>query len=477
MRMMLDDVARAAGARLLRPAGQAVAITGASSDSRTVSPGDLFVCVPGERTDGHDHAADAVKAGAAAVLAQRDPFSGEAGSRLPLTPVLLADNSVAALGRLGHAWRAAFRGKVAGVTGTAGKTTLKELLAHVLAGHGKTARNPLNLNTQIGLPLSMLRTGGDETFWVMEAGISHAGDMDELGPIMEPDLAVILNVGAGHTEGLGGRGVAQCKARLLKYLAPGAQALVSADYPDLVRETRAVCPTAVYFSTTGKQMPYRASYLGPATDPDGNGRGRYRLWLDGDSLDVTCALTGPYGAENVVAAAAAAHLLGLSTEEIAAGIGSAALPAQRFARLIVPGWTLIDDSYNANPLSCARMIEAAAELARDKALVCVMGEMLELGDEADRQHVELGRALACARAVFWVGGHADRVREGLDKEHFSGLFRALARPEDFLPAFAEWQGARPDRDGEGLILFKGSRGNRLVRLVNAFAESRVPHAL
>ena len=220
----------------------------------------------------------------------------------------------------------------------------------------------------------------------MEAGISHAGDMDELGPVLDPDLAVILNVGAGHVQGLGGKGVARCKAALLKYLAPGAQALVSADYPDLVREARALCPAAVYFSTTGKQMPYRAAYLGLGED----GRGRYRLRLDGESLDVACSLTGPYGAENVIAAAAAAHLLGLSAEEIARGLEGAALPAQRFARLSVPGWTVIDDSFNANPLSCARMLEAAAELARDRALVCVMGEMLELGDEADREHLRAG---------------------------------------------------------------------------------------
>lgn len=473
MRMMLEDAVQAAGARLLHPAGQHLALTGAASDNRAVKPGDLFVCVRGERTDGHLYAAEAVRAGAAAVLAERDPFEGEVSARALLTPVLLTDDSVRALGRLGHAWRATFPGKVAGVTGTAGKTTLKELLAHILSMRGATARNPMNLNTQIGLPVSMLNARGDEDFWVMEAGISRAGDMDELGPLLEPDLAIILNVGAGHVQGLGGRGVAQCKAALLKYLAPGGTALVSADYPDLVRETRALCPTAVYFSTTGKQMPYRATYLGPGAD----GRGSYRLRLDGESMDVSCALSGPYGAENVIAAAAAAHLLGLSAEEIARGLEGAEPPAQRFARLCVPGWTVIDDSYNANPLSCARMLEAAVELARDKTLVCVMGEMLELGDEADREHVELGRALAAARAVFWTGGHADAVREGLKKEHFSGLFRPLARPGDFLAAFEEWDGGRADREREGLILFKGSRGNRLEQLVHAFVESKVAHAV
>lgn len=465
--MSLEEAVKAAGAHLLHPTGHPVELTGAASDSRAVKPGDLFVCVAGEHTDGHAHAADAVRNGAAAVLAERDPFEGEVNARVLLTPVLLTGHSIEALGRLGHAWRVAFTGKVVGVTGTAGKTTLKELLAHILSMHGSTARNPMNLNTQIGLPVSMLNAAGDEAFWVMEAGISHAGDMDELGSVLEPDLAVILNVGPGHTQGLGGKGVARCKASLLKYLAKDGIALISADYPDLVRETRALCPAAVYFSTTGKQMPYRASYLGLTED----GRGSYRLWLDGDSLDITCALTGPYGAENVIAAAAAAHLLGLNAEEIARGLETAELPAQRFARMSLPGWTVIDDSYNANPLSCARMLEASSELARDKCLVCVMGEMLELGDEAEKEHLELGRALASARAqaVFWIGGRADAVREGLDKEHYAGFFRVLGRPEDFLPAMTEWEAGRTDRR-EGLMLFKGSRGNRLERLVKAFAE-------
>lgn len=478
MRMSLEEAAKAAGARLLHPAGHTIELTGAASDSRAVKSGDLFVCIAGEHTDGHLHAADAVRAGASAVLAERDPFEGEVNARVLLTPVLLAEHSVEALGRLGHAWRATFAGKVVGVTGTAGKTTLKELLAHILSMRGATARNPMNLNTQIGLPVSMLNADGNEAFWVMEAGISHAGDMDELGPVLEPDLAVILNVGPGHTEGLGGKGVARCKASLLKYLAADGIALISADYPDLVRETRALCPTAVYFSTTGKQMPYRASYLGLTE----GGRGSYRLWLDGDSLDVTCALTGPYGAENVVAAAAAAHLLGLTIEEIARGLETAALPAQRFARINVPGWTVIDDSYNANPLSCARMLEAASELARDKCLVCVMGEMLELGDESEKEHLELGRALASVRAqaVFWIGSHAGDVREGLRKEHYTGFFRVLDKPGDFLPALAEWEAARSDRR-EGLMLFKGSRGNRLECLVRAFTERaselRIDHAV
>lgn len=466
MLMTLEQAAKAADAQILYPAE--ATLCGAASDNRKVLPGQLFAAIPGENVDGHDFAASAVQAGAAAVLAQRDPFSGQ-----PLAPVLLVDDSVKALGRIGNAWRNAFAGRVAGITGTAGKTTTKELLAHILSQKGKTARNLLNLNTQVGMPISMMAADGDEAFWVMEAGISHPDDMDELGPVMEPDLAIVLNVGAGHTQGLGQKGTAHYKARLLRYIKKDGVALVSADYDDLVRETRSVCPGATFFSVTGRPVPYRASYLGI----DENGRGNYRLWLDGASLDVNCALSGSYAAENIIAAAAAAHIFGLSREEIAEGVRTAPLPAQRFNRRDLPGWILIDDTYNANPLSSGRMIEAAAELAHDRVFACVMGEMLELGDVAESEHRELGRTLAASgcHAVFWAGGHAAEVEEGLRSANFSGFFAAMEKPEDFAAALDRWDASRkPGRPG--LVLFKGSRGNRLERYVNLFAE-RSSHAV
>ncbi|WP_300848002.1 Mur ligase family protein, partial [uncultured Bilophila sp.] len=199
---------------------------------------------------------------------------------------------------------------------------------------------------------------------------SHAGDMDELGAILEPDVALILNVGPGHAAGLGDRGTAYYKARLLSYLAPGGMAVVSADYPELVREARAVHPELVFFSAAGRQVDYRASYVTPA----GEDKGLFRLWLDGVSLDVEAPFRGAFGAENVIAVAAVAHRLGLTPDEIAAGFAGALLPKQRFACSQVGRWLVIDDSYNANPLSFARMLEAAAEMAGDRPdrpFVCV----------------------------------------------------------------------------------------------------------
>ncbi len=435
---------------------------GVSYDSRSVLPGQLFVAIHGERSDGHDYAAQAVQNGAAAVLGERDPFDGS-GS----VPVILAPDSVKALGSIAHACRERFRGKVIGLTGTAGKTTTKELLACVLSQNGKTARTPLNLNTQVGLPVSILSASGDEKFWVLEAGISHPWDMEELGAVMEPDLAIVLNAGTGHSLGLGDKGTAFYKTRLLRHRKPGCPALVCADYDDLVKEA-SVFPDVIPFSSRRTDVPYHAAYAGI----DANGHGMYSLSLPGVTLDVETILTGSYAAENLIAAAAAAHLLGLSAEEIRTGIRSASFPGQRFARHDLPGWTVIDDSYNANPLSTSRMLQAAGELAAKSRLICVMGEMGELGSEASREHAALGRNIADAgcSALFWFGGHAGDVQEGLADRGYTGYFHHASSPADFLDAFRVWKNGSASGSRKNVILFKGSRMNRLEQMVKLFIQ-------
>ena len=434
----------------------------AVTDSREAAPGALFVCVPGARVDGHDFAASAVERGAGAVLASRPlPEVSALG-----VPVLVVPDTVKALGRLAAHWRDRTAAKVVCVTGTAGKTTLKEALAAILAVRGKTAKTPLNHNNQIGMPCAVLDTDGDEAFWVMEAGISHAGDMDDLGAILRPDLAVILNVGPCHTEGLGEKGVAWNKARLLAYLAPGGRALVSADYGDLVAEARATGTEPAFFSAAGA-APYRARM-------EVGGTGRCRLELDGENFSVDTPFRGAFGAETAVAAAAAARLLGLGEGEIRLGFASASLPPQRSARKELGPWRVIDDTYNANPLSMRRMLEAAAEEARGAGLplVAVLGEMGELGAESPRHHEELGRLLGRlgVDAIYWKGGHGEDVRAGLAAEnpHAALRWTPVTAPEDFVRV---WEGEERFPLG-AVVLFKGSRANRLEELLAALEKAQ-----
>lgn len=462
MQLSLADVLSATGGHLANsaacPAPESVWLGSACTDSRSVEPGSLFFCIRGEHVDGHAFAAQAVAKGALALVAQHDPFLGET-----VAPVVLVPDVVKALGKLANFWRKKTSAKVVGITGTAGKTTVKEVLAQVLAAVAPTAKNHLNLNTQIGLPMSILATSGKESFWVLEAGISKAGDMDELGEILEPDIALVINAGSGHTEGLGSKGTAHYKARLLAHLAPGGIALVCADYPDLVREARSLRPDTIFFTASGRQVSYRGSYVGPGH----NGRGIYRMWLDGELLEVEAPFVGSYGAENSIAVCAAAHKLGITPQSLALGLSTAQLPKQRFSRRIIGPWQVVDDSYNANPLSCMRMLESASTLAENKPFICVFGEMLELGAIAEAEHEALGERMAASkvRHVYWKGGQGAAVARGLKKGNFSGTFMQIETIGDILGSL------QAEGVSEGLILFKGSRGNQLEKLVAAFADA------
>ncbi|MDL2307787.1 Mur ligase domain-containing protein [Desulfovibrio sp. OttesenSCG-928-C06] len=445
-------------------------------DSRQAGPGDVFVCIKGENSDGHDYAAQAAANGALAIIAERDPFNGET----PPLAVIRVENSQEAVTSLAGWWRdrAAGNGvKVVGVTGTAGKTSVKEVLSAVLAVRGQTCKNFLNMNNQLGLPISMLNASEHADFWVMEAGISEARDMDELGSLLRPDLALILNVGQGHLSGLGDKGVSYYKARLLSYVTPDGKALVNADYPDLVRESKAHNITPAYFSTRRSDADFFVEYLGPAaqdsTVPRASGSYRVHVLEGGReslSFEVAAPFRGAFGAENVAAIAGTALLLGLTPEEIQKGLPDAALPRQRFSCQSFRDTVLIDDCYNANPLSAGRMLESAAEMAKEKklGLFLVMGEMLELGEAAAESHFQLGRQMAQSGAaqVIWKGGMSAQVRGGLEQEGFGGEFVPVSSDEEFLAAVKNGYA----KSMAGVLLFKGSRGNRLERFVSAFRQ-------
>ena len=459
MRMTLFDILAATGAvgdvgERGNPAIEAVRI-----DSRAVSPGCLFVCIPGARLDGHNFAAEAVAKGAAAVLADR-PLSG-----LPEgTPVLLVRDTVAALGKLARSWRERVGARLVAVSGSAGKTTVKELTAAILSKLGPTAKNYKNYNNKIGLPLSMLEAGEADMAWVMELGISAPGEMEPLAAIAEPDVAVIHNVGPAHLERLGDvAGVAAAKTELFRHLRPGGTALASMDYPELWDAARAAFPGVRGMSTKGQAAPYRAKYLGAISE----GRGRFFLKLDDLELEVVTPLTGGHFAENILAAAAAARILGAGEPEIAAGLATAVMPEQRFFCRRQGCYTLIDDTYNANPLSMRRAIAAAAETAQAKPLVLVLGEMREMGAHAEAEHGKLGEAAAAsgANAVFYHGAHAEAVGEGLAQSGYAGRFAVVDTPDAFLGALA------PMGFHGGVFLFKGSRSMRMEEYLAAFSQS------
>lgn len=432
-----------------------VTFTDVCTNSRAVEPGSLFVCIEGERFDGHAFAEDAVRAGAAAVLSSK---------LLDLAvPVLMVRDTVQAMGLLARDVRESTRATVAAVTGSAGKTTVKEILASVAAQNHHVSRNAGNLNNQIGLPLSIFRADPEADLWVLELGISKPHDMDELGPVAAPDLAVIHNIGPAHLQGLGSmEGVARAKASLLHHLRPDGQAVINADYELLRREALDIRPDAVCYSTKDPEAVYHCSYVRGLEQ----GRGEYLVRTPDREFTVQAPFCGDHLAENLGAAATAAHLLGYDPEDFQAGLDQLQAPAQRFACRTMGRVTVIDDTYNANPVSMAGAVRTAAHMAAEQsqALVLVLGDMKELGEAACAEHEALGRLLNEARpvAVLFHGEHAEDIARGCGDRH---AVRTVTGTDAFL---RHWRGLAPNLPERGaVVLFKGSRSCRMEDYVQA----------
>ena len=449
-----------------------VMVRGASIDSRTVSEGDLFVCLKGEKVDGHDYAARACEAGAAAILASRD-IEG-LHEAFPTVPLFVVENPEKALGKIAHAVRMRFAGKVIGVTGTAGKTTLKEWLYSLISQEYRCARTEGNHNNQLGLPLTICNTCGDEDYWVIEAGISHAGDMEELAGILRPDIGVVLNAGTGHTEGLGAMGVAWHKTRMFTVLADKGYAVTSSDYPDLEKWASEACEakgsTLYFFSVARDRRDFVAKNsqpgIGCVTLVDRqNPRLCHVCARRGDRVEetiVTMPMAGRAAAENLACVTLVASLLRLDLCFLQKAIEEASVPDHRYSREVIGKSIVIDDCYNANPLSMGRMVEAAATESRQGAFIPVLGAMGELGAEAANAHKILGAQLKSLAPAFvlWKGAYAQDVREGLGPDI---PLLSFETDEECAQCFSKGLSSLSmDPANEGVtVLVKGSRSNRL----------------
>ncbi|GAB6126076.1 UDP-N-acetylmuramoyl-tripeptide--D-alanyl-D-alanine ligase [Humidesulfovibrio idahonensis] len=455
MNLTLRDIAQCLNGSVLTGPEADLAVTTVRTDSREVAPGDLFFCLKGECHDAHDYAAQVAAAGACAIVASRElpELSG-----LPC-PVILVPDTQKALGDLARHWRDSVTAKVIAITGTAGKTTAKELLAQTLGSVLRVAKNHKNFNNQVGLPLSMLAATGKEDIWVMEAGISKPGDMAELGVIIAPDLAIVLNIGPAHLEGLGDiAGVARAKAALLTHIKPGGRGLCSMDYPELWDEAKRVLPTVLGFSAKNAFARYYARF----EEALPQGRGLYEIIVDGQAFWAELPACGAHFAENAAAVAGACHMLGLSPEQIVRGLSGATLPDQRFCCREAGAWRIIDDTYNANPLSMRRSIEATRLMAGEGRLVLVLGDMKELGADAAKAHQDLGAVVAAAKAeaVFFQGEHAADVARG------AGASVAVTSVDDPAQVLAQMSGL-----AGATVLVKGSRSCRMERYAKALVAA------
>ncbi|WP_445400361.1 UDP-N-acetylmuramoyl-tripeptide--D-alanyl-D-alanine ligase [Streptomyces sp. LE64] len=435
-------------------------------DSRDVVPGSLFVAFAGERVDGHDFAARVVDAGAAAVLAAR-PVG---------VPAIVVDDVQRALGALARAVVDRLGATLVALTGSAGKTSTKDLLAQVLQHHGPTVWTPGSLNNEIGLPLTALSATDDTRYLVLEMGARGIGHIRYLTELTPPRIGLVLNVGSAHLGEFGGREqIAEAKGELVEALptaAEGGVAVLNADDP-LVRAMAARTKARVLLFGESDEADVRAENV--RLTP--SGRPSFRLHTPSGCEDVTLRLYGEHHVSNALAAAAVAHELGMPVDEVARALsGAGTLSRWRMEVTERPdGVTVVNDAYNANPESMRAALRALVAMgggARDRGgrTWAVLGAMAELGDEALAEHDAIGRLavrLNVSKLVAVGGREAAWLRMGAYNEGSWG--EESVHVSDAQAAIDLLRGEL--RPGD-VVLVKASRAIGLERVALALLDDK-----
>jgi UDP-N-acetylmuramoyl-tripeptide--D-alanyl-D-alanine ligase len=427
-------IAEASGARLLAAAGSGSGPERAVVDSRQAGPGTLFVGLRGDRVDGGAFASEALRAGSWGVLVEPKHAAratGETGV------VLAAEDPLKALQSLARSWRRELAARVIGVTGSTGKTSTKDLLLAVLGPHRRTVASRANLNTEIGLPLELLAAPAETEVVVLEMAMRGKGQIAELAAIAEPDVGVIVSVGPVHLELLGTiEAVAAAKAELIAGLAPGAVTVIPAREPLLEPHLRSDIQTITF----GDDGDVRLLAQGPD---------RVEIDLAGEPITLEVNFQQDHLRRNLLAAVAAADAIGVRPE----GRVELTLSPGRGQRLgLASGVTLIDDCYNANPMSMLAALEdlaATAERERHSRRIAILGDMLELGEGEREFHTQIGTEAGRAGVdlLVTVGPHAAAMSETFDGP--THRTRDAAEAADLVPPLL--------RAGD-VVLVKGSRG-------------------
>jgi UDP-N-acetylmuramoyl-tripeptide--D-alanyl-D-alanine ligase len=452
-----DELVRLTGGRLLARSDRP--IRGGAVDSREVRPGTLFVALPGERTDGHAYLADAVRAGAAALLVTRPPAHPAALG--DVTIVRVADG-LAALGAVAAGWRRRFDPLVVGVTGSIAKTSTKEAVAAVLGQRYATLKSEGNQNNEIGLPLTVLAMGPEHEAAVLEMGMYVGGEIADLARIARPAIGIVTAVQAVHLSRIGSLdAIEAAKGELVEALPPGGTAILNAD-DAIVREmgTRTAARVLTYGFADDADVG--------AEDVQAHGLDGMRFVLRtlGDRRSVAIPALGRLSVHNALAAAATGHAAGLAPGAVVAGLAGGWSAPHRVALIRLGSVTVIDDTYNASPGSMFAALELLGDLPGRR--VAVLGEMLELGDEHDPGHHAVGeQAGRVADLVIVVGSGAAGLAEGARD---AGL--EPGRVVQVADATAALEALRPRlREGD-TVLVKASRGIGLDALVDALRAER-----
>ena len=452
-----DDLLAATGGRALAR-GSRLALGGVV-DSRVVEPGNLFVALPGEHTDGHRFVAAALTAGATAAIVSRPPEEIDL-ARSDAT-VVLVDDPLRALQAVAAAWRLRFDPLVVGITGSIAKTSTKEAVATVLGAAMPTLKNEGNLNNEIGLPLTVLRLRSEHRAAVLEMGMYVGGEIRDLAAIGRPEIGIVTVVQPVHLSRIGTiEAIERAKGELVEALPEDGVAILNADDERVRRmaaRTRARALTYGFASD--------ADVRAEAVESRGADGMTFRLVTSGVDEPVSIPTLGPLAVHNALAAAAAGLAAGLSPATVVGALASGWSAPHRAELIRAGDVTIVDDSYNASPGSVTAALELLAGLPGRK--IAVLGEMLELGDEHEAGHRRVGEtAAALADRLIVVGDGATAIAEGARDA-------GMASASVFVTPDRETALDRllVDRAANDVVLVKASRGIALDLLVDDLVEA------
>ena len=429
--------------------GDDVRFSGVSTDTRSIESGQLFVALQGPNFDGSAYVSTAAERQAVAAVVGREVETS--------LPTVRVDDTRVALGQLAAAWRKKMPATVVGLTGSNGKTTVKEMIASCLRLEAQTVATEGNLNNEIGLPLTLLRIGKDDKFAVIEMGANHAGEIDYLSSLAVPAVVAITNAGSAHLEGFGSiEGVARAKGEILQVAPRPKVAVLNADDDYFDYWTSLASDLEI----VSFGMSDNATVFASDVQADAGGSS-FNLHMPKGSIDVNLPLRGEHNVRNACAAAAVCAALGLTTEQVRAGLESVTPVGGRLKALAgLHGSTLFDDSYNANPSSAIAAARFLASL--DGESVLVLADMGELGDDSDSLHQAVGVAAREAGVQRLLAtGELSRHTVAAFGEHASWY-------ESVEEIIEELQNSLT---GSTNVLVKGSRSMRMGRVVRAIQSA------
>lgn len=450
MKLQLSDIANAVQGRLL---GNDLTISGVGIDTRTLSCGDLYVAIKGQHFDGHDFIANAMQAGAAALLVSQSIPS-------PLPQILVNDTRLA-LAELAGYWRKQLPVKIAGVTGSNGKTSVKEMIAAIFATQGNTLFTQGNLNNDIGVPLTLLRLNEEHQFAVIEMGANHAGEIAYTSHYAQAAVSIVNNIGPAHIEGFGNiLGVANAKAEIIESLSSNGIAVINRDdafYELLVKKAGQRKSVSFGFSAAAD---IRAENIQSRLDQQGFVT-RFDLKTPNGGVSIELKLAGNHNVKNALAAAAVALQFGIDLAAIKRGLESMPPVTGRMQALVGrKGNIIIDDSYNANPASLQAALDAVSQC--QQPIWLALGAFGELGSDSATIHAEMG-AMIKSMPVSRLFATGELARHTVNAYGDNGQF--FDKQDQLINTLDQ------AITGQEIILVKGSRAQKMENVVAALVDN------